>query len=52
MDLCQFLICDGNLILSKQHTISSGRIDLFNTDKVANGLYFVKITIEGQQKSQ
>ena len=42
----------GKIILSNQHTISNGRIDLVNTDEVSSGVYFVNITIEGQRKSQ
>ena len=42
----------GKIIISNEHTISSGRIALINTDEVSNGVYFVNIIIEGQRKSQ
>jgi len=42
---------NGKVILSKEYAISSGRMDLVNTDELASGVYFVNITIEGQRKS-
>jgi hypothetical protein len=42
----------GKIIISKETNISSGRMDLINTDKISNGVYFVNITIEGRRKSQ
>ncbi|MDC0338877.1 PKD domain-containing protein [Flavobacteriales bacterium] len=43
---------NGKRIISNDFSVANDRIVLINTDEVANGVYFVNITIEGKRKSQ